>query len=221
MRTLHAFAASVAVTLLASAAGAPAHAQGAPPIARADAAALVGWLAASSGSAGPHRGDDWNNNFFGGASVGWYWTDHLKTEVDSGAGTEATAYRVVPRTIDGRPTYESVQTTVTRRVLGIGQQYQFFRNAWFHPHVAAGVTWSWDRRTDYFQPLVVFDDLAGRVVEEARTEGPRTVLTLRPYAAAGFKAYITRRGFFRTDLRVAFRGGIDESLVRLGFGVDF
>jgi hypothetical protein len=32
---------------------------------------------------------------------------------------------------------------------------------------------------------------------------------------------MTERTFFRSDIRMAVRGGPDEVLVRIGFGIDF
>ena len=39
--------------------------------------------------------------------------------------------------------------------------------------------------------------------------------------ASGLKAYMTERTFFRSDVRMTFRGGPDEVLLRVGFGIDF
>jgi hypothetical protein len=32
---------------------------------------------------------------------------------------------------------------------------------------------------------------------------------------------MTQRAFFRSDLRLVFRNGVDEVLLRFGFGADF
>jgi hypothetical protein len=197
-------------------------AQAQRPLMRGDLAGTVGWLSARTtiGSPGDHT--DWHSSLFGAASGGWYWTDHLKTEIDLGAGTRATAYRYRAITIDDRPNYLASETTFARRTLGISQQYQFFRNAWFHPHVAAGANLTWERTTEHFQAVLALDSPSRqRVLVPERTDGPHTAMAIRPFVATGFKAYTTRRSFFRTDLRVAFRGGADEALLRFGFGVDF
>lgn len=198
-------------------------AQPPPPVMRADLAGSLGWLSMNKEIPGPYQGDDRQDSLFGAVSAGWYWTDHLKTEVDFGAGSRASAFRGRPVVIDGSPTYEFVESTFSRRALGVSQQYQFFRNAWFHPHVAAGVDITWERTTDHTQPIVVYDDRSrsGRVVQPERTDGPRTDTTVRPFFATGFKAYMTQRGFFRSDLRLAIRDGVDDVLLRFGFGIDF
>lgn len=197
-------------------------AQTAPPLVRGDLAGTVGWLSAKTAIGSPGDPTDWHSSLFGAASGGWYWTDNLKTEIDFGAGTRATAYHYRPVTIEGRPTYLASETTFARRTIGISQQYQFFRNAWFHPHVAAGANLTWERSTEHFQAVVALDGPSRqRVLVPERTDGPHTGITVRPFVAAGFKAYMTRRSFFRTDLRVAFHAGADEALLRFGFGVDF
>ena len=115
-----------------------ASAQPAPAVIRGDAAATIGWLAANSHAPGQFYNDNWIHSLFGAGSTGWHWTDNLKTEVDFGAGTEARAFRPEQVVIAGRTTYYTVESRFSRRTLGISQQYQFFHNVWFHPHVAAG-----------------------------------------------------------------------------------
>jgi hypothetical protein len=171
----------------------------------------------------PSGGSSWADSLFGGGSVGWYWSDHLKTEIDIGAGTTASAYASRPLVIDGRTTSSFIESSVTRRAVGISQQYQFFRNAWFHPYVGAGATIAWQRVTDRIGPIYIYDDVSrtSRTVASERRGGPRTELLVRPHVAAGFKAYMTQRVFFRSDLRASLGRGVDDVVVRFGFGADF
>jgi hypothetical protein len=212
---------SLAVTLLLGAARAASAQEQA--VIRGDVFAAIGWLAAGAGSNSPYGGRDWAHSLFGAASAGWHWTDNIKTEIDFGGGTEAHAYSTQQVTIAGRPSYVTTQSRFARRTLGLGLQYQFFHNAWFHPHLAAGANLTWERRTDDIGPVFYFDDVSrtSRLLENERIEGPRTTFTVRPFVAAGFKAYMTPRTFFRSDLRVAFHSRLDETLLRFGFGFDF
>lgn len=192
------------------------------PVSRADVSGTLGWLSVQKDAIGPYGGDRWHHTLFGAVGAGWYWTDHWKTEADFGAGRRATDYGGRPLVLDGVSTFVSTESVFSRRILGISQQYQFDRNAWFHPHVAAGANISWERTTEVTRPIVVYNRAEGpTILEPERTVGPRTDVTVRPFVAAGFKAYMTPRGFFRSDLRVGVRGGIDEVLVRFGFGIDF
>ena len=106
--------------------------------------------------------------------------------------------------------------------MAIGQQYQFFRNQWFHPHLGAGVDLARETTTEEFQPVVAFDNVThqSRTIEPARTEGPKHDFIARPFVEGGFKSYLTRRAFFTGAARVMFRNGIDEVLFRAGFGFD-
>jgi hypothetical protein len=199
-------------------AGAPAaRAQGAAaPVSRADVSVSAGWFNAEKSELDSYRGrNDWyNRSLYGGAGFGWYWTDHLKTEVDGGVTTGADLQVYTPTVIDGRQsTLYSTYTIGTRR-LAISQQYQFYRNVWFHPFVSGGLdlTWERTRRQDEIYSL-----------QPVRTQpfDTQTELLVRPFATVGFKAYFTPRAFFRTDMKIAFDEGVDEALLRFGLGVDF
>ena len=206
----------VAVVLLLGG-GTAATAQGvAGPVSRADASGSFGWLNADKTNITPDRdGNDWyNRSAYGGVSFGWYWTDHLKTEIEAGVSSAADLRVYTPAFIDGRPsTIYSTYTFSTSR-FGIGQQYQFYRNVWFHPFVGAGLDLTWERasRTDEFYSVVPVRQ------QPFPTE---TDLLVRPFATLGFKAYFTPRAFFRTDMRLAFDNGVNEALLRFGLGVDF
>ena len=191
---------------------------------RADVSGVLGWLAVHKEvPAGYDFGDDWQHTALAGVAGGWYWTDHHKTEVELGAGTEATAYRGRRVVIDGHVTSEFVESQYSQRLLSLGQQYQFFRNAWFHPYVGAGATVNFERALDRTDPIIVYTDASrtGRVLRPEQVDGPRTDVTVAPFVATGFKAYLTPRGFFRSDLRISMRGGVENVVLRFGFGVDF
>jgi len=218
------FQALVQVAVVAAAmtaAADPATAQTEPPVIRGDVAASIGWLSANTPSSTVYDDNNWVSSLFGTVSGGWHWTDNIKTELDFGAGTKVSTYRTDPITIDGRPTYQTTRTTFSRRTLAIGQQYQFFHNVWFHPHLAAGATVTWERATARGNPIFFYDPRGALFAAPGTVEGPRTKVTVRPFVGSGFKAYMTDRAFFRSDIRMTFRGGLDEVLLRIGFGVDF
>jgi hypothetical protein len=222
VKTLHNLirVAALAAALLAG--SRPASAQTPSPFPRGDANGSIGWLAVNESASGTRTGNGWHHSFFGAAGAGWYWTEHLKTELDAGAGTESSIYNGEQVVINGRTAFVSTESRASRRTLGISQQYQFFRNAWFHPHVAAGADITWERRTVRTGPIFIYDAPGpGRLIEPERTDGPLTDISVVPFVATGFKAYMTRRAFYRTDLRVGFNGAASNTVVRFGFGVDF
>jgi hypothetical protein len=222
MRT---FTLTVAASVIAAG---PALAQPAPPAAlqRGDVHVVIGWQNLRQDRHGD-PGDFYNNwangIFYGGAGAGWHWNQHLKTQVDFGAGTRGDHYRYRNVTINGAQGGEISRVTIQQQSVAVSQQYQFFRNQWFHPRVGAGLELARESLTQRFEPLIVYDPVlrTSRQIAAARTEGPATRLVARPFGEVGFKAYMTRRAFFTTDVRLMARSGIDEVLFRLGFGVDF
>ena len=220
---MKAFYRTVGVAVAAFIMTAPdASAQLAPAVIHGDAAATIGWLAADSHSAGQFDNDNWVNSLFGAGSIGWHWTDNLKTEIDFGGGTDSRVFRTQPVTIAGRSTYQTTQSRFKRQTLGFSQQYQFFHNVWFHPHVAAGVNVTWVRQRDEPEQIYFYDPATGTSRIEPRQAGTeQKSVTANPFVAIGYKAYLSDRAFFRNDLRLAFRGGIDETTLRIGLGFDF
>ena len=155
--------------------------------------------------------------------AGWHWTEHHKTEIEAGAGS-AVRHRVVPRhRREQRPVPRTREFTFRTQRIALGQQYQFFRNTWFHPHAGAGVDLTWERTTQVVQPVIQYPGPPGRPtqVQPERVVGPDTDLHVRPFGEVGFKVYASPRGFVRGDLRLLARNGLDEVQIRFGFGVDF
>lgn len=223
MKAFHRCAGMAVVVAVVVGGAQKASAQPAPSVIHGDAAATIGWLVANSHSPGQFNNDNWVSSLFGAGSAGWHWTDNLKTEIDFGAGTESRAFQTEQVVIDGHPTYSTVETRFRRRTLGISQQYQFFHNVWFHPHVAAGVNLTWKRETERPEPIYFYNNVTqqSRFLAPIRPDSTQTSLQLNPFLAIGYKAYVTDRAFFRNDLRVAFRGGFEETVLRIGFGFDF
>jgi hypothetical protein len=217
MKTLSGF---LAVWLLGAGVAAAQETPVAAP--RGDVHFVIGWQNLRRDQ--PQSSNDWMNAiFYGGTGAGWYWTDHVKTQIDFGAGTRGRQYRYRADFTGNFQDFRSSQLTVNSRSVAIGQQYQFFRNQWFHPHVGAGIDIARETTTEEFDPVFVFDNAARttRVAVPASTRGPEHRFVARPFVETGFKAYMTRRSFFTADTRLMVRGGIDEVLFRLGFGFDF
>ena len=216
------FSFAAAMWLLASG---PALAQEPPrgPLTRGDAHFVIGWQNLHKEQPTQHYNDWVNGIFYGGAGAGWYWTDNLKTQVDFGAGTEARQYRYESIVVNGQTTSSSSRLNVQQQSVAIAQHYQFFRNQWFHPHVGAGIDIARETTTEDYDPVFVFDPVTrvSRQITPPIREGPEHRVIARPFAEAGFKAYMTRQAFFTGDSRLMFRSGLEEVLFRIGFGVDF
>jgi len=223
MKTRHLLQAAVLVLWTT-----PAFAQTAPPaerpLTRADLSGSLGWFNASKADLDSSPYNDWyGRSLHGGVAAGWYWTDHLKSEIDVSGTTNARLYGYPPVVIGGHPGNTAVEYVIGTRKLAVTQLYQGLRNQWVHPYAGLGVEMTWERITEHHGPTFIFDPVVRttRQVLPERTIGPRTDLVARPVGSLGLKAYVTSRAFIRGDLRIAFRGGIDEVLLRCGFGVDF
>jgi opacity protein-like surface antigen len=194
------------------------------PLAHGDAQVVVGWQnLREKQPPGTLSHNDWLSSIVhGAAGAGWYWTDHLKTEIDFGGGTSGRQYRYGQVTAGGTTTYSESLLRIRETNIGVSQQYQFFRNEWFHPHVGLGVDIARQHSTEQYYPVTIVDSVThvSRTVVDQRLETETRTL-VRPFGELGFKAYMTRRAFFTGDTRLRFRGGIDEVRFRFGFGVDF
>ena len=195
-----------------------------PPadIVRPDIAGTIGWLNVNKSEIGFHN--DWYNRGLQGALIaGWYWSPHLKSELEVSASNRADFSGSFEEPNNGFPAYLVSELDFSTRRVTVGQQYQFGENAWFHPHVGAGLDFNWetiarrDRELYAYDPTVRFT----RVVRPPVTHPDRTNLHVRPFAAVGFKAYVTRRAFVRSDMRLVTGRRIEEVLVRFGVGADF
>jgi opacity protein-like surface antigen len=212
------------VVVLAFAGSARADDEPRTPLSRGDVHFVIGWQNLEGRQPQASRGNQWINSiFWGGAGAGRYWTDHLKSQVDIGAGSEGDQYRYATTIVEGQPTGSSSRFNVSGRSVALAQHYQFFRNQWIHPYVGGGAAIERLTTTERHEPVTIYDSVARqpRVVLPQRTEGPTSRTRVTPFATTGFKAYMTRRAFFTSDVRVMVDHGIDEVLFRFGFGTDF
>jgi Outer membrane protein beta-barrel domain len=183
-----------------------------PPPFRADTTAAIGWFTASHAESGNCCGD-WSSSLFKGVGGGYYWTDHLKSEIEIAwpGPTRAFSYS------SARPTTGPISSTYEehsyRGVKISGSQlYQFGHNAMFHPFAGAG--FDVDRERDAITRTIQQGNTFTRVdLSERETH-------VRPFVATGFKAYFSERAFFRTEIKVGFSRRVDQLVWKSGIGVD-
>jgi hypothetical protein len=218
MGIYHRAAVLTLVGLSSHAALAVAQDRAAPQLPRGDVSWLVGPAGTNEDRAGPN--DNWYRTWSGAFNLGYYWTEHLKTEVDASLTSEGGLWG---RRFVAEGTYAYVTHRFSTRGVTLAQQYQFGHNARFHPFVGAGIAVEWLRHTEEHQPVYQILRTApySVLVEPARTIGPKTEVQAVPFLSSGFKGYFTERGFFRTDLYIGLRGGVKHVTVRSGFGFDF
>lgn len=216
---------------------APTAAQSAPPpvaLKTRDVGAYVGHFNIVRRQDVPYYYDRGRDTVLGTLGVGYYWTEHVKTEFEVGRTSAADSSEPLliehPGVPPGYRIYTNNRTTAT--VVTVAQSYQFFHNQWFHPFLTAGVDVAFERTRieipqQVYYPPPIYGPLGtpprslppvvvpGRPAEITRQVAPRA------FGGAGFKAYFTERAFFRTDFRIGAGRGGRTVVGRLGFGVDF
>lgn len=156
------------------------------------------------------------------ADVGRYWTTHLKTELGVGTSTAWTNYESERIPVPGSVAPSYAFTRIRRRVytLAPAVTWQFRENTFMHPYVSGGAKLGivQDHR-DRESGMSVVGNTSGAV---ARREERSTTLRARPFVAAGFKSYLSRAVYVRTEGRLAFaQDGVRHVSLLAGIGVDF
>jgi hypothetical protein len=154
---------------------------------------------------------------------GRYWTSHLKTEAGVLYAAPDENYGGDPVAVPGGMTAFALYRVRTQVTHASGSlSYQFFENVFAHPYVSAGA------RVAVGSSHKIRDGFATLYTRGVATypipplDEDRTILQVRPFAAAGFKSYFTERTFVRSELSAAFGShGPTQVSLGLGFGVDF
>jgi hypothetical protein len=191
---------------------------------RWDVAAHVTWL-------GEHLEDQvvewdrWYEVASGGVSVGYYWTTHLKLELDVATSTTGESYSIQPIPIAGpsSPLLQQRDHHFRATTAAAGLNYQFLENAWFHPFLGTGIELLREReRVETMFPIVSTRDPRAPIVISPPATETHVDRTARPFVAGGFKVYLSERAFIRTDLRMSWSAdGLTAVAWRSGIGVDF
>jgi opacity protein-like surface antigen len=191
-----------------------------------DVTGLLGWRGVRMIWNRPYDPVDYDNRLLAGVLVGRHWTPHVKTEVEIGTTrtSDALTFTQPDYDLPGYPTRPYIYSThrVRDTVFSAAALYQFGVDAWFHPHVGAGVevARTRDDATTTRQTLSVGTPPRQIVIAEPSSTSTRTV-TARAFLTTGFKAYASERVFVRTDLRVAAGQTPANVSARFGVGFDF
>jgi outer membrane protein with beta-barrel domain len=170
-----------------------------PPVSRLDLTVSTGWFAADRNASSDCCNSGWSAGLFKGVAAGFYWTDHLKTEIGFAAPGSTEGYgfssRVLP---NGLTSYTSEDHHIDGTKVSIAQIYQFGRNSTFHPFIVGGA--DIDREHDTIERFT--SSSSSSHTTDTRIE---TSIRARAFAGTGFKAYFSDRAFFRGEAR--FAGG--------------
>jgi hypothetical protein len=193
--------------------------------ARWDVTGHAGWLGVNKSDIFDTGWNDWYDAGSFGASAGYYWNTHLKTEFDVATTTESRIFAYESLSLPGEvyPYQRSSQHSFRSTTFSGGASYQFFENSWFHPFLGLGVDVVREstRIDTPYQFIPVRDGRPPLILPAGKTDWEASV-TARPFATGGFKWYASERAFIRGDLRTSFSSKAGESVVlRLGVGFDF
>lgn len=189
---------------------------------RWDVAGHAGWLGVNKSEVAPDW-DEWYDAGSFGASVGFYWTNNLKIELDVSTTTEADVFTQAQIFPPGAltPSFLVGELRFRSTSLGSGLVYQFYENRWFHPFLGAGVEVRREntRASLRQQPQCVVIPCPPAVLLPVETSVNHLT---RPFATGGFKWYVSERVFLRSDIRSSFsKDGAEAFMWRAGIGVDF
>src|SRR5262245_51306448 len=185
----------------------------APALPRVDLAAATGWFAADR-SVNQDCCSSWSSSLFKGVSAGYYWTEHLKTDVEFAAPGRTEGYTYFNEQLASNVfRYTLEEHTITATRVTLSQAYQFGHNSSFHPFVRGGV--DIDRERDDIERRISFANTFAEQHSQA------TAVRARPFAGAGFKAYFNERAFFKGEARFTpARDEISQMTWTAGVGID-
>jgi hypothetical protein len=190
---------------------------------RGDVSGTVNWVSINKSDARSYN--DWHSQFGVSGGMGWYWTDHHKTQVDFAATTAASVYSSQPYVVG--PQQQTFVTTVrsyeSQRVSLI-QLYQFRRNEWVHPFLGAGIDIVREQSSGRDDPIFWYDQVLrqSRLARDSVRYGEQSKIAARAVLTTGVKAYFSRKVFALTDLRVNVSSHRAEDMQwRFGLGADF
>ena len=194
-----------------------------------DIGASIGTFGISPQTPREAYSDDWYFDGRYAVSIGKYWTDHIKTELEFAHSGEGSRY--LQRFVDapGVPPQYSIPGEEYNRLQQLSGRliYQFFHNAWVHPYVFGGVSLDINRRRtnippNYFYPPVTPQNRPAPIpVTPEREEGPDTSWRPAGTFGAGAKMYLTPRAFFNAAAITSLSASTRTWSLLAGFGIDF
>jgi hypothetical protein len=207
---------------LAAAVGWPvlASAQTAPDLPKGDGWASFGWQIVNEFDADPLASYG-EQRVIGSAGAGLYWAPRLKLEVDAATTSRSNFNFVEQVPISGQPGIRYSQVRVRTTSAAATQTWELLSNAWFTPYVGGGVEISRLTRETSVQAYSLIGPGRPQIPQPPESLAPGSDVIVRPLVTVGFKAYLSRRAFFRADSRLTLEPRVEHYLLRFGFGVDF
>lgn len=206
-----------------------AEAQPSPGAPRWDLTVSAGFFGARPERTDDHYGDDWYEEGRYAVSAGYFWTKHLKTELEFATSGEANRYVTRSIAVPGflGPYPLNYQEFYRLQQASARVAWQFLDNTWVHPYVNAGLVTDIERRRTHLPQQFRYAgtdprDPANRIViaNEERT-GPHTEYRYGTTIGAGAKFFVSPSAYITTGAQWTYaRPAISFGWVG-GLGVEF
>jgi hypothetical protein len=187
---------------------------------RWDAGGSIGLIAVTT-TESRKSWNGWDQNAEYRFDLGRYWTTHLKTDVAVTTNNMWSDWRSERLPIPGVPTAYAY-TQIDRQWFGVAPAvtWQFRENTFMHPYVSGGVKVSLLEEHSFREAAT---QRSGAISYQVPgLDERRTLVLARPFVAGGFKSYVNRSVFVRTEGRVAFaQDGVRQVSAIVGLGIDF
>lgn len=167
--------------------------------------------------------DNWRASLLVDVSGGFYWTEHLKTEIAAAWSSPGSSQFYEEIRQSPGPVYAASHFRSRDIRLGAAQIYQFGHNQWVHPYIGVGMDGiartTTKERAQQTRSVSVGRGIENVVVPASSTRERRTLA--QPFVKTGMKLYVSDRGFFNTELKIGFTSGVEHMVWKLGYGLDF
>lgn len=198
-----------------------------PDAPRLDFNLSVGTFTARPGENDPPHYNDWYSEGRYAASIGYYWTENLKTELEfatSGEGTQyIQEYVRIPAT--GQPYLLSMERFHRLQQTSLRMVWQFYENTWVHPYVNAGVVLDVDRNRYHVpeQYSYVADPrfTPRQLVRPDFTSGTEYDYRAGFTIGGGAKFYMSPKTYLNAGTQVSLGEPFKTVTLLAGFGVEF
>lgn len=175
-----------------------------------------------------YYGDDWYAAARLGVSVGRYWTNHFKTEVEVTTSTEGMHYAARQATTsDGTSWPYGVQEHYRVSQASVRAVWQLLDNRWIHPYFLAGVTVDAERKRTYIAEQYRYlpsapgqPGLREVLARESRTS-PETTYRTGAVVGGGAKLYMSANTFANAAVLVTYAKPAKSVSLVIGMGMDF
>lgn len=169
--------------------------------------------------------DNWYFQGRYAAAIGYYWTEHLKTEVEYATSGEGSIFFQDFRRLPADPSVYPIAVESFHRLEqgSVRMVWQFGENAWVHPYVSGGFVGDRERERVHipaqFQPNPRTNQPV--LVVHEFNNGPTWEYRLGVTAGAGAKFYMSRNAFFNTGFIGTWSQPAATLSAFAGFGIDF